>query len=88
MQNTINETIMNDNQQQIFELIKAERARQDQTYGEENRANSNYKWLTILTEELGEVAMSINDGEPTDILVGELTQVAAVCVQWIEKLKA
>lgn len=79
---------MNDNQHQIFESIKAERARQDERHGEGNKGSSNFRYLTIATEEIGEVAKAILDGESTERIVEELVQVAAVCVQWIEKLKA
>jgi NTP pyrophosphatase (non-canonical NTP hydrolase) len=73
--------------QYIFDLIKAERARQEEKHGEGNRGSSNFRYLTITTEELGEVAKALLDGESTERIIEELVQVAAVCVQWIEKLK-
>ena len=41
--------------------------------------------LTVLTEELGEVARAVLDNKPDD-LVSELVQVAAVAIAWLESL--
>ncbi len=43
--------------------------------------------LVVLVEEVGEVARAIHDGEGDEHLAEELTQVAAVCVAWVETLK-
>lgn len=71
--------------QEIFQQIDEHRKFQDAKYGEENKANTPYRWLTIAGEELGEVAKAILDGEPKENLKRELIQLAAVCVQWLEK---
>ena len=41
--------------------------------------------LAVLVEEVGEVATEIITGN-VDLAVIELTQVAAVCVEWIRRL--
>lgn len=42
--------------------------------------------VLVLTEEVGEVARAVLDHAPVDQLRTELTQVAAVCVAWLEAL--
>ena len=42
--------------------------------------------VAVLTEECGEVARAVLDLSPVDVLREELTQVAAVCVAWLEAL--
>ena len=73
--------------QEIFEQINEHRKFQDEKFGAENKANTPYRWLTIATEEFGEVAKAILDGEPKENLKKELIQLAAVCVQWLEKME-
>lgn len=63
-----------------------ERLRQDQRWGEQNHPDPT--WLTILVEELGEVASGILlglDGDPPSIRA-ELVQVAAVAAAWVEAI--
>lgn len=40
--------------------------------------------MSVLTEEVGEVARCLNDGEGLNRLNDELLQVAAVAVAWVE----
>jgi len=68
----------------IFELIAAERDRQDQKWGA-NRSLENPVWLTILAEEVGKSAEAALKNMPT--LEKELIQVAAVAVAWLEDLR-
>lgn len=69
--------------EKIFELIRAERARQDIKWGA-NRKLASTLWLTILVEEIGEVARAILERQG---LKDELVQVAAVAVCWLEELE-
>ena len=69
--------------EKVFDLIRAERARQDAKWGA-NRHLENTLWLTILAEEFGEVARAILERDPN--LVNELVQVAAVAVCWLEMI--
>lgn len=73
----------------IWAAIKNERARQDQIFGEQN--HDPFKWLSILLEEVGEVAKAINDHhwsqESAEAIKDELIQVAAVAVAAIESLQ-
>ncbi len=59
--------------------IREERRRQDKKWGVQN--HTNMRWLPILMEEVGELAKALNEGTMTD---GELTQVAAVALAWME----
>ena len=43
--------------------------------------------LSVLVEEVGEVARAINDGEPLEQVERELVQVAAVAFAWIERIR-
>ena len=67
-----------------FDILE-ETERQDAKWGSQ-RDLSRVDWMPILTEEVGEVAKSINDNETIDDLRNELVQVAAVCLQWIDSL--
>jgi NTP pyrophosphatase (non-canonical NTP hydrolase) len=62
-----------------FKAIIEERRRQDAKWGEQN--HTDLRWLPILVEEVGELAKAINEGIMTG---GELTQVAAVTLAWME----
>lgn len=68
--------------------IEKERRRQDTKWGPQN--HSPLEWLSILTEEVGEVAKAINEahwgGAPLTEYRAELVQVAAVAVAAIESL--
>lgn len=70
----------------VFELIRAERRRQDAKWGPENRLQTGNpdKRMTILTEEHGEVAKAVNEHDREGMLK-ELVQVAAVAVAWLER---
>jgi len=61
----------------IFEFeVGHERKRQDEKWG--IQTHSGHSWVSILTEELGEFAAAVNDGEPEQA-EAELVQIAAVC---------
>ena len=73
----------------ILEEVAAERARQDKKWGA-NRDHSPFFWLTILVEEVGEVAKAIleHDGHG---MRKELIQVGAVAVaicEWCDRMEA
>ena len=72
----------------IFEKVIAERNRQDEKFGKLNASNTLTDWACILTEEVGEVAMAINDirqGKPCkENLKDELIQSIAVCFAILE----
>ena len=72
----------------IYSQIEAERLRQDELWGEQRHTLD--RWLTILVEEVGEVAKAIQGDDP-DRVEGEaeeeLVQVAAVAVQIIERIQ-
>jgi NTP pyrophosphatase (non-canonical NTP hydrolase) len=65
--------------QRVMSEVISERNRQDQRWGVQN--HSDYKWLAILTEEVGEVARDALEGRP---VYDELIQVAAVAIAWAE----
>ncbi len=68
----------------IFKLIVAERKAQDARWGPQT-GNADTVWMTILTEEVGEVAKAVLEREWE--LQDELIQVAAVAVAWLEALE-
>ncbi len=68
-----------DFQQQILQMITEERIRQDEKWGEQN--HGDLYWLGILTEEVGEVAKALIEG---DLDTHEVIQVAAVAVAGVE----
>lgn len=73
-----------------IKAIKFERIKQDSQWGEQN--HHDYEWLSILTEELGEIANAINkhylssqlQEEAFLNMIYEIEQTAAVCVAWLE----
>jgi len=73
-------------QLRIIHDILDERDRQDVKWGEQN--HDDYRWLAILTEEVGELAQAaLHDefgGKHAGTLRKELIQAAAVCVSWLE----
>jgi NTP pyrophosphatase (non-canonical NTP hydrolase) len=84
-------------QDMIVKAILNERDEQDNKWGVQK--HSHTKWLAILVEEVGEVALSVNEICPAlgelkeraklnDIkeLRTELIQTAAVCVAWLEHI--
>ncbi len=72
----------------ILQAIQDERDRQDVKWGKasERKLSKRY-WLTILMEEVGEVAEAILENDCENYPV-ELIQVAAVCVAALEDLAA
>lgn len=72
----------------VMQRIKNERTRQDAKFGPQgNLANiPAFQRLSVLTEEVGEVAMALNDGDLAHARE-ELVQVAAVAVAWLEVLE-
>lgn len=66
---------------QLFEMIRAEREKQDLKWGEQN--HTPLKWLAILMEEVGEVAQAILQGSRLGCQM-ELVQCAAVIIAWLE----
>lgn len=64
-------------------LIFAERTSQDAKWGSQ-RQHPDKMWLTILLEEVGEIARAILEGTPVK---PELVQVAAVALCWLEALE-
>lgn len=74
-------------------LIKMERIQQDAKFGEQN--HDDFRWLSILMEEVGEVSHAVCEQLQKNYskialrenLEIELIQVAAVCVNWIECLR-
>jgi NTP pyrophosphatase (non-canonical NTP hydrolase) len=80
----------------IAKEILAEVARQDllkaqgkfsETAEDMMRRGATHAALTVLTEEVGEVARALNDNEPCVDLRQELIQVAAVCISAIAGLE-
>lgn len=82
-QDKIDVTNPDDVQQFAFLKVKEERNHQDFKYGKSPRNLKPETWLTILTEEQGEVARAIIEGD-SDNYAKELIQVAAVAIQALE----
>ena len=80
------------NQDAILKAIADERQRQDAKWGEQN--HQPIEWVSILTEEVGEVAKAAleshfkHKGKDPDYIEyrKELIQVAAVAVAMLESL--
>lgn len=70
-------------QLQALFLVKDERERQDKKWGKGFFGRSDLAWLGILAEEFGEVANAILEHDEEN-LITEITQVAAVCIAWLE----
>lgn len=70
--------------------VVSERHRQDRKFNDSPYWPDNFGVkLSILTEEVGEVAKAIlENGESSDELRDELIQVAAVAVKWVESIDA
>lgn len=73
----------NRTQAYILDKILEERVRQDGKFGQSPRGLHSSVWLTVIMEELGEVARSIIDGD-SENYKNELIQVAACCVGALE----
>lgn len=67
--------------QQILKKISIERDRQIAKWGEQHHPDQF--WFLILTEELGEVARALYEGDPAHAYK-ELVEVAAVAAAWLE----
>ncbi len=65
----------------ILKQVATERARQRSIWGEQYHHAE--KWISLLTEELGEVAKAVNDRDK-DGYVKELIQLAALAIATIE----
>jgi NTP pyrophosphatase (non-canonical NTP hydrolase) len=78
--------------QYIFNEIVAERERQDIKHGDKNETLTLQQFGNVLSEEVGEVVMGINDfpknGYNHENLREELIQVAALTIAGIEKIDA
>lgn len=68
----------------IAQQIAAERSRQDARHPYDV---PDSVMLSVLVEEVGEVARAMNDNTPDD-LAEEVMQCAAVAVKWMELLDA
>ena len=66
----------------ILEAVLSERERQDERWGGQTN-NTDLEWMSILTEEIGEVAKDVNDQRVAGMFE-ELIQCAAVCFAWSE----
>ncbi len=69
--------------QAVLSEIEQERKTQDLRFGAQPRSLKPTVYLTVLTEELGEVARSIIEGDSDNYRV-ELIQLAAVAVAAVE----
>lgn len=67
--------------QDISELIDIEREKQTLQWGKQE--HTNFCWLAILNEEVGETAQAILQGKAPQTL-SEVVQCAAVCIAWLE----
>lgn len=72
-------------QQAAILLVLGERRRQDEKWGSQRHLPRD-RWMTILTEEVGEVANAILEDDVTNLKI-ELIQVAAVCIAFAEALE-
>ena len=77
---------------EAVDKVIAERIRQNEKWGYPQN-NTPFEWVSILTEEVGELAQATNDAfmgqiksNQTDKIVREAIQVAAVAVAIIEHL--
>jgi hypothetical protein len=74
----------------VLDQVYEERARQDAKWGEQS--HDPRMWLAILMEEVGEAAKETlgdcSTGSPaSNRLYLELTQIAAVAVEWLEHIR-
>jgi len=77
---------------EAVDKVIAERIRQNEKWGYPQK-NTPFEWVSILTEEVGELAQATNDAfmgqiksNQTDKIVHEAIQIAAVAVAIIEHL--
>lgn len=71
-------------QESIFDLIRTERYRQDQKWGERNY--SIFYWICVLVEEVGEASKAAIEFDIPK-MKEELIHVAAVVVSFLECLE-
>jgi len=76
-------------QEKVVQLILDERVRQDEKWGTDRSGGFYTRWLTILVEEVGEVAEAILEaphypGLGDKDVRAELVQVAAVAMAALE----
>ena len=88
--------VLTDNDQQADAVgdVLNERARQDRKWGTHFPGRKHDRWLTILTEEVGEAAEAIlqadnpNGDEKAEQTLAdvrrEVVQIAAVALSWLE----
>jgi NTP pyrophosphatase (non-canonical NTP hydrolase) len=71
-------------QDEALELIKTEQARYPELWGRDNGVWNSpaYTKMTVLTEEIGEVAHAILERDQEN-LKEELVQCAAVILEWL-----
>lgn len=67
----------------VLEDVVLERFRQEKLWGQQDHHVE--KWVSILLEEVGEVALAVNQASNKDYR-RELVQVAAVAIQMVEAL--
>ena len=83
---TYGATLLTPRMAAVFEAVALERLRQEMKWGQQN--HDPYRWLAILSEEIGEAAQAaLHDefgGRAAGTLRDELVQVAAVAISWIE----
>lgn len=76
---------------EIFGLLDLARRRQQAKHGNQTPANPmmDPHWkLTVLVEEVGEVARALQDSQDDpDHLAAELIDVAAVALAWLESIE-
>jgi hypothetical protein len=75
-------------QERVLRDVRDERRRQDRKFGPPPASHTPERWLTILTEETGELAEAILENRldgPHGVKV-ELVHVAAVAVRALEAL--
>lgn len=95
--NCLEDIGMTKNQQDVFYNVLNERIKQEVKWGIQK--HSVLKWLSILTEEVGEIAQNCNEQTPAngmsmysnealeENLIYELEQVMAVSLAWLEYIK-
>lgn len=73
------------NKESVLAAVSAEQNRQIELWGDQ-RDHDDTLWLTILTEEVGEVAKAILEGDDPSHICEELVQVAAVAATWAQSV--
>lgn len=72
-------------QEKVFEMIKKERAKQDGKWGK-SPDHDPLLWSSITGEEMGEVCKVVIENPNNSEMAVEITQLAAVCVAWLEDI--